>query len=430
VASPDRVVAIRAVEALRCGVPNGAAVSLLGCNQPEVHARFTDALSSAKSLRGKDKQAPGLVIQGGFGAGKSHTLRYLEKLALEQGFVCSKFSISKETPLYDPVKVCREALYTAILPDRRGAALQEVISKLDFRAQAFAEFARWTKTCACSHLVATLYLLQHARSDRELVERITRFWSGEAMGVQEIRHYLAAIPNAPGYSFPTTRARDLALEKLRFAAHLMPAAGYPGWVILFDEVELVGCYGLLQRAKSYAEIARFLGRLTPAMPGVLAVFAVTDDFASAVLYGKGDHKTISAMDRVGYRDGIAASDAVAGMEAIRRHAISLRQPTAAELKQTLERVRELYANAYDWQPPASEPEAALSSTRMRQHLKRWIYRWDLARLCQVSGAIDTADLATNYTETPPLEGTSTEDELMKDLVDILTSPRMTGPRES
>ena len=147
-------------------MPNTAAVSLLGCSQPDVLTRFSSALAAAKSLRGSEKQATGVVIQGGFGVGKSHTLRHLEGLALERGFVCSKLSISKETPLYDPVKVCREALYTAVLPDRRGAALQEVIARLDFRSPAFVQLARWTEGNCSAQLAATLFLLEHARSDR------------------------------------------------------------------------------------------------------------------------------------------------------------------------------------------------------------------------------------------------------------------------
>ena len=48
------------------------------------------------------------------------------------------------------------------------------------------------------------------------------------------------------------------MQRLRFAAKLLAAAGYAGWVVLFDEVELIGRYSLQQRAKSYAELARWV----------------------------------------------------------------------------------------------------------------------------------------------------------------------------
>ena len=55
--------------------------------------------------RGASRRAPsGLLLGGGFGAGKSHLLTHLGHLAMSDGFVVSTVVISKETPLHDPVK--------------------------------------------------------------------------------------------------------------------------------------------------------------------------------------------------------------------------------------------------------------------------------------------------------------------------------------
>ena len=40
------------------------------------------------------------MIAGGFGAGKSHLLGYLQELALAENFIVSWVVISKETPLF------------------------------------------------------------------------------------------------------------------------------------------------------------------------------------------------------------------------------------------------------------------------------------------------------------------------------------------
>src|SRR4051794_15000608 len=98
-----------AIEALRSGVPNRAAVRGLGCNQPRATKRFAEGLAAAsRELKG-NKQALGIVVSGGFGSGKSHVLKHFESLALAGGFVCSRVAISKETPMYDPVKFFRSA---------------------------------------------------------------------------------------------------------------------------------------------------------------------------------------------------------------------------------------------------------------------------------------------------------------------------------
>ena len=72
----------RALEALRNGVPNRDAVSVLGCNQRRVETAFLEKLEAVGALARKGKQVPGLLFEGGFGSGKSHLLDYLEHLSM------------------------------------------------------------------------------------------------------------------------------------------------------------------------------------------------------------------------------------------------------------------------------------------------------------------------------------------------------------
>ena len=104
----------RAVEALRAGVPNRDAVQALGSSQPLVETRFREMLTNLSegfSQNGQQQaRTEGMLIAGDFGSGKSHVLEYLQHVALENNYVCSKVVISKETPLYDPVKVYNAAI--------------------------------------------------------------------------------------------------------------------------------------------------------------------------------------------------------------------------------------------------------------------------------------------------------------------------------
>ncbi len=141
--SDSRIEDRRAIEALRSGVPNRDAVRVLGSSQAEIERRFRQLLAE---LRGGDA-AKGLLLQGGFGSGKSHLLEYFQHVALEAGFVASKIVISKETPLHDPVKVFRTAAATAVVPERRGAALVEIANNaLDFQSDGYGDLARWVSS--------------------------------------------------------------------------------------------------------------------------------------------------------------------------------------------------------------------------------------------------------------------------------------------
>ena len=95
----------RVVEGLRAGVPNKHVVMALGCLQPEVEARFRRMLEATQQNVTTGPCSRGMVLEGAFGSGKSHVLEYLQHLALDANFICSRIVISKETPLYHPVRL-------------------------------------------------------------------------------------------------------------------------------------------------------------------------------------------------------------------------------------------------------------------------------------------------------------------------------------
>jgi hypothetical protein len=136
----------RAIEAVRSGVPNRDAVRALGCDQATAERRFKDQLASVFDCIQQGRQSHGFLVEGGFGTGKSHLLEFLQHLALDARFVCSRVVISKETPLYDPHKVFLAAMESAIAPGLQGHALQEIAHRLDTRGQPHADLYRWANS--------------------------------------------------------------------------------------------------------------------------------------------------------------------------------------------------------------------------------------------------------------------------------------------
>jgi hypothetical protein len=49
------------------------------------------------------------------------------------------------------------------------------------------------------------------------------------------------------------------------------------------------------------------------------------------------------------------------------------------LERTREEVRALHARAFAWDPPDLGAGQQLSTTRIRQYVRRWINEWDLKR---------------------------------------------------
>lgn len=399
----------RAIEALRSGVPNRDAVEALGCSQVEIEQRFREQLERATDDAAKGQMTPGMIVKGGFGSGKSHLFEYLQHMAVSQNFICSKVVISKETPLYDPVKVYRSAIEAAIVPDKRGAALTEIAMKLNFNSRDYLDLYQWVHRPGGqlnARFAAMLFLYQRMSNDPELRDRIIRFWSGEQIGLADVKRYLRAAREPATYRIDKIPVRDLALQRFKFAARLMLAAGYAGWVILFDEVELVGRYSLTQRARSYAEMARWMGKLEGwHATGLTCVLALTDDFQAAILSEKEDLEKVPARMRAKGTelDLLIASQAERGMKLIEREGIALKPLDDAAIAVTREKVRAIHAAAYNWSPPTLRAEETLRTTRMREHVKGWITEWDLRRLYpDYEVHLATEELKQDYGEDPNL----------------------------
>ena len=409
----------RALEALRNGVPNRDAVERLGCNQPRAEGDFTKLLNRITDVENPPEGALGMLVSGDFGAGKSHLLTHLQHQALSSGFVCSKVAISKETPLYDLGKVFKSAVENGRMPGRRGRLIEELGQALKPSSNAYAAFFQWANKTAHEGLLSQMFpasLIVHERSnDLELNGEIEAFWAGERIRLSRVKDGLRQIGQLQNYSFRAPKAVELPPQRLRFATELIKGAGYKGWVLLLDEIELVGSYSLLQRGRSYAELTRWLGRaIDEPYPGLVAVGTVTDDFASHVISPDGAKKD---RDYVGpkleaskYKE--IAARAATGMRLLERECIPLSSPTDEDVRETVEKLRTIYSTAYGWEAPALQGETggAGYQNRMRYKVRASINEWDLLRFYPGSNPEIVGDeYQPDYEENADLEREAKDD---------------------
>ncbi len=404
----------RAIEALRSGVPNRDAVHALSSSQPDIEARFRRQLAAVQDGLQQGIAQAGTIIVDDFGSGKSHLLEYLQDIALESNFVCSKVVISKETPLHDVAKLYRAAAESAQVPDRVGGGLTAIAAKVNFDTPQYDQFYRWVNrpdSKLSTQFAATLFVFQHS-SDPEVSDRIIQFWSGNKLYKSELRGWLGKLGESATYKVDNVSVKELARQRYEFAARLMGAAGYAGWALLVDEVELIGRYSLRQRAKSYAQMARLMSKLEgDKIPGLAPVFSITEDFESAVLLN--DEDRIPGRLRAGgsHEEVLLASQAERGMRTIRENwrKGKLQRPGEETIRDIYDKVEAIYTQAYGWDPPPVY--RTHHDWRIRQHIKRWINEWDLRRLYPgYTPDIEVTELRHDFSEMPEL-GQSSEDSL-------------------
>jgi hypothetical protein len=387
-----------AIEALRAGVPNRAAVRLMGTAESGIEHAFEELLGAVwadgAALRG-------LGIAGGFGAGKSHMLTYLGEVARTHDFVVSRVVVSKETPLADPGRVFEAAMRSAELPGRNDDALAGALAALRAapeRFDALEAAVRAPDSQLAPIFSAILFLLRKPALPPETARRCERFLAGGRMAPAVFRQALASAGAPRMFDVKMPPAAELAAQRIRFAGVLFHAAGYAGWCLLLDEVELIGRYTPLQRGVAYAWLATWLGLEGAArFPGVATVYAITDDFVAAVIEHRQDTERLSERLLLKGREqeSLMAVAAIRHIEdVVRRHRLPL--PGVEELARDCRRLREIYTTAHDWPAPELQPGERTATRTMRQYIKAWITQWDMQRLGDAGGAIVTETMRSNY----------------------------------
>ena len=405
----ERLNARLAVEALRNGVPSKEAVAKLGSNQPRVEKKFIELLENANN-----PNSQGMLVSGDFGTGKSHLLTHLEQLALSRQFVCSRVSISKETPLFDMGKVFTSAMENGRIPDRQGRFIEEIAHALKPNSDEFTKLFHWAEEAANNDQLSTIFpaslKIYEQSHDLELNSEIEEFWSGERILITKIKNGLRLVNQAQYFKVQAARPADLPLQRLRFATELIKTVGYRGWVVLLDEIELIGSYSILQRGRSYSEIARWMGEINEeTFPGLIFVGAVTDDFASEIISPDGkkkDRDYVPAKIDLNPRYSSLVPSIKIGMNLLERRTLSLEPPSERNIRETIETLRDLYRTAFDWEPPAQEMDIGGAGEwgRMRYKVRAAINEWDLRRLIpNYNPDITVDEFNTSYAENTDLE---------------------------
>ena len=405
----------RALEALRNGVPNGDAVAALGCSQTSVESDFNAMLSRVSNASDMPESSVGMLVAGEFGSGKSHLLGYLEARALAQNFVCSRVVISKETPLFDLDKVFKAAVQYGKVPDVTGQMVEELAQMLKPCSQSYAEFFTWVNGGNSGlHQIFPASLRVHQEADDEWRNEMVWLWSGEKIGVRRVREGLNRVGQRQSYLLGNLKWQEMPKQRLRFMIELIKAAGYKGWVILMDEVELVEKYSWLQRTRSYAELTRWLGQAPDEKyPGLIVVGAVTADFEEEALNRKEDRDKAAPRLRARGRDGdhLTADRAETGMKIIQNIRHLLGAPDQDMLSTLYDQLKNIHSQAYEWDAPDINRESGLVVRRaIRPFVRRWINEWDLRRLYPgIEPVIEETELQFNSEEDATLERPASDD---------------------
>ena len=279
----ERFTLRRAVERLRDGLFDQVAVEHLTIIEERIKNVFTNSLNALGN-----GQSDHLCVCGSYGQGKSHTLTYLNQLALSLGFATSTVQLDlREIPFHQSAVVYRAIMEHLVLPDGKKfvnawkhLAHQDAARLLDPMPHRF----KMILTAMLGHTRRLSAQERALKTHHDYKPQEYDFWLEQAlMGynipITRLKN-LFKYREITGYKEQSLHCRDndSYIQMLQTLGNLLKKMEYKGLILFFDEAESIAQGRLNNRAKCY----HILDHLFQGNNSVLPVFAFTDDFFDKV----------------------------------------------------------------------------------------------------------------------------------------------------
>jgi hypothetical protein len=343
----DKQQARHIIETLRAGVPSREVSSVLTEGQGALLSRSRDDL--ARVARG---ESAALIVRGQYGEGKSHLLSAIENVARAEGFAVSSVILSKETPFNRINKVYDAIAHAISANNLRRSGFEDILLTLHPGAEATEDIDRYTEGYLHPKIY---YVFRNYFKEGDALKRAQLYddLAGASLTMADLR----AIHRGNFHEAMKIPRRFLiqqdTLDYFRFSGFLLRRAGYKGWVILMDEVELLSKLGIGSRAQAYINLAALLGlnKEQPPLSGVYLVLALASPFVQEALLAGGRNDLAKVPEWLSdprrNRTGEVPL-ATAAMQSIVQDSIPLEPLTAENIEAILERLEEYHNLAYGW----------------------------------------------------------------------------------
>lgn len=241
------------LNAMRIGVVPGASLGSLMVGRDKEINEFRRILDNLKDGEGRFK-----FIEGAYGSGKSFLLKYMEEIAITEGFVVSSLTISSS---FDFSRL--DYIYAAMMGrlkinafENTGTSFEEIFENWLSGLKQGSDMTHASKSIyrviqelnaynTSFASVLLVYIRARISHDLELA-RIAAAWiKGDKNLPYQLKKRLEVKGNID---------KDNALEILRGFNLLIKLMGYKGLVVLVDEAELIMNERSDVRMKAYNNI--------------------------------------------------------------------------------------------------------------------------------------------------------------------------------
>lgn len=371
------------IEHLRSGVPSPEVAEALSTTRERLIATLEEDMARVAADRALHHHR---VMTANYGDGKSHILNALWLRARRQGWLVSLVTVSREAPLDQAERVYRKVAARTFMPGVERPGLGPLLDALAARPDAAQRLLRQVERDLHPKIALALAARLEGRGDPVVVDEELH---GYRHSVSDIRRAYQERTGARPPRVERYLVNEHAFDYFRLVDAMSRALDLRGWLLLFDEVEMIASLGRLGRARSYA----FVSQLTDPrlMPATYSVWMLSSNFRPRVVDELDEPNRLPVWLAARGRDALVAP-AKGALEALVR-AQSLPPLTPRDLSDMLDVIVQVHAEALAWQPP-------LDGAALLERVRAQVPERDAKVRQIVRAAVQFLDLMKQYGAEP------------------------------
>ena len=325
------------IEALRSGVPSRAVGKFFSSSRKEIMDKAAALI--AESAGGVSNS---MVIKGKYGEGKTHFLNSVFSMAQENNMVVSFVALGKETPANKIDILYKRVLEQTYLPGESEPGIPSLFTFLSSGSDKANEMFLYALNKLDTnrlYYVLKAFLASEGSNDDD-VDVLEADLQGSFASVAAIRTLYSRYCREKVSFNNKFVVKEHTSEYFAFMSQLFKVMGYSGWVILFDEAELIGRFARKSRMSAYSTISQFL--FPPSsFDSVSSIFAFSSSYTEEVIGEKDDFGYLDLMEGDEDSKGVIRKvlDRIVEAE-------ELRALTEDELTYSLKTIVDIYSKAY------------------------------------------------------------------------------------
>lgn len=324
------------IESLRSGVPSISVGKYFSQARPAIMRTITCQIDDVSN----NNKSCGLILSGKYGEGKTHLLQTVHNLAFNSNMVVSYVSLGKETPMDKLHVLYSKIINNTYLPNRKQPGFLHILDDRTSNDPLIKDLllyaSRNLETDKLYYLLKAYYSLENS-DDKFLLKCDLE---GDFVSNPIIRKiYRESTREKAKFNIPFSKTKHIR-DYFYFMSHLFSVLGYNGWVILFDESELIGRLSKKARIKAYNNIHFFL-HPDKQLESTMSLFALASSYVEDVIENKNEKENIEELEPELQK---IPKDIINSLI----NANELKPLTNDELHFVFEKIVEFYKKAYDW----------------------------------------------------------------------------------